>query len=86
LSTSSEGLREYVEEHKIKYAVYANPDFAKGRDLLQGRGTPTTFLISPDAIIMEVWGGAYTGSQKGQIEARLGVKLPGLLSIAPHAE
>jgi peroxiredoxin len=83
LSTSSEGLKKYVEEHKLGYTVYTNPDFAKDRDLL--RGTPTTFLISPEATIKEVWGGAYTGSMKEQIEARLGVKLPGLI-VVPHAE
>jgi peroxiredoxin len=86
LSTSSEGLTKYVEEHQIEYAVYTNPDPVKNREFLNA--TPTTLLISPQGTVKEVWSGAYTGKMKDEVEAKLGVQLPGIVSTsgAPKAE
>jgi peroxiredoxin len=84
LSVSSEGLRKYVEEHNIDYAVYTNPDPVRNRDFMSV--TPTTFVIFPEGTIKEVWRGAYVGKTKGEIEAKLGVRLPGVISGTSHAE
>jgi peroxiredoxin len=87
LSTTREGLTKYVEDHGIQYVVYTNPDAGRSGDLIQS-GTPTTFIISPEGTIKDVWRGAYTGRMKAEVEAALAVKLPGITSAdatAAHA-
>lgn len=40
--------------------------------------TPTTFLITQNGQILKIWKGAYDDELKAEIEATLGVHLPGL--------
>jgi hypothetical protein len=87
LSTTRDGLKEYVAERKLAWPVYANADGNANEALTNV--TPTTFVISPDGIVKEEWRGAYMGKMKDDIEAKLGVHLPGITatpSSGPHAE
>ncbi len=78
LSTTSEGLKEYLRKYKINYEVYTNPDPDKSRVFILS-GTPTTFVVSSNGIIKETWRGAYVGKMKEDIEASMGIKLPGII-------
>jgi hypothetical protein len=77
LSTTKNRLQGYLENHRPTYPVYANPDPSKSPVYAQ-TGTPTTFLISPQGLVLGVWRGAYVGEVKKEIEAKLNVQLPGI--------
>ncbi len=81
LSLVRDGLREYIEKNRIEYPVYTSPDPEQSRDFISG-GTPTTVLISAGAI-EAVWRGAYAGKAKDEVEAKLRVRLPGVLPLEP---
>jgi len=71
LSNTSVGLAEYVKRRGIDYPVYSTTT----RSIIE-RGTPTTYVVSPQGVIQEIWLGAYAGSVKTGVESRFGVKLP----------
>ncbi len=77
LSTTSEHIKEYVEKHPPAYPIYMNADASKSSIYLQ-TGTPTTYLISPEGVVLAMWRGAYVGDTKKAIEAKLNIKLPGV--------
>ncbi len=85
LSITSVGLKQYVHDHALDYAVYGNPKSQEFARL----GTPATLLVSGDGTIEELWRGAYTGRTKDRVEARFKLQLPGLTGgVEPgsHAE
>ncbi len=43
-------------------------------------GTPETLVISPTGTVKRVWRGAFTEAVKREVEAYLGVHLPGIIS------
>lgn len=77
LSTTTNQLRDYIRRDQVTYAVYANPDMSKS-SLYAQTATPTTYVISPQGVVLAAWRGAYTGDVRKGIEAKLNVQLPGV--------
>jgi peroxiredoxin len=72
-------LKEYVEEHQLKFPVYSG---LKGETIqaLGLGGTPQTIIVSPDGRVLKVWKGAYADNLRPEVEAYFGIQLPGLVS------
>lgn len=81
LSLAEDGLKEYVEEHHLKFPVYARlkPETIQSPGL---GGTPQTIVVSPEGKILKVWMGAYGENVGSEVEAYFGVQLPGLVSAS----
>ncbi len=79
LSLAEAGLKEYVEEHHLKFPVYARLTAETIQSLGLG-GTPQTIIVSPEGEILKVWAGAYVDSLRSEVEAYFGMQLPGLTS------
>jgi peroxiredoxin len=79
ISLTSAGLSKYVEKYKLTFPVFADPVVADGKAFAFD-GTPETFVISPDGIVKRVWRGAFSEAVKAEIEAYLGLHLPGMIS------
>jgi peroxiredoxin len=79
ISLTSAGLSKYVEKYGLGFPVFADPVAANGGAFAYD-GTPETFVISPDGTVKRVWRGAFTEAVKGEVEAYLGLHLPGMIS------
>jgi hypothetical protein len=79
LSLGESGLKEYVEEHHLKFPVYARLPAETVESLGLG-GTPQTIVVSPEGEILKVWTGAYIEDLRPEVEAYFGIQLPGLTS------
>lgn len=79
ISLSSVGLADYVVRYGLTFPVYAEPTAPAGAEFVY-TGTPETLVISPDGTVKRVWRGAFTETVKEEIEAYLGVQLPGIIS------
>lgn len=77
LSLAESGLKEYVEEHHLKFPVYARLPAETVESLGLG-GTPQTIVVSPEGEILKVWTGAYIEDLRPEVEAYFGIQLPGL--------
>ena len=76
LSTSREGLSEFISAHQIKFPVYTDisESLMKAYRL---HTTPETVVISPEGKVIKTWAGAYLGSTASMIEMFFSVHLPG---------
>lgn len=77
LSLTENGLKDYLNQNKIDFPVYLNPDEQSKQEYHLG-STPETIVISQDGTVLENWVGAYAGAQQAEVERFFGVKLPGL--------
>ncbi|MEO0250004.1 MAG: redoxin domain-containing protein [candidate division WOR-3 bacterium] len=78
LSLSKEGLKEYLDAHKLNFPIYKNPSPESIR--LLGLGTtPHTIIVSPEGKVLKNWLGAYSGSLQSEVEVYFGLRLPGLV-------
>ena len=80
LSLADSGLKEYVEDHHLKFPVYTGLKEETIRSLGLG-GTPETIVVSPEGKILKVWAGAYVERLQPEVEAYFEVQLPGLTSL-----
>ena len=83
LSLAEEGLREYVESHRLNFPVYKNltPETVQALGL---GSTPQTIVVSPDGRIRQNWVGAYGAAIQPQVEGFFNVRLPGLAAPMPR--
>lgn len=79
ISLASAGLSKYVEKYGLVFPVFADPVLPQG-GAFAFSGTPETLVISPAGIVKRVWRGAFTDAVKREVEAYLGVHLPGMIS------
>jgi peroxiredoxin len=81
ISLDDNGLKQYVESQHFTFPVYSDvaPD---ERVRLAMGGTPQTLMIANGAIVRD-WQGAYTPELQKEIEATLGIKLPGVSANPP---
>jgi hypothetical protein len=79
IALAEAGLKEYVEEHHLKFPVYTGLTKESLQSLGLG-GTPETIVISPEGQILKVWMGAYTEQLRPEVEAYFGLQLPGVSS------
>ncbi len=80
ISLVEPGLKEYVEEHRLKIPIYTGLT----RESIQSLGlgsTPQTIVVSPEGKIVKVWMEAYVEKIQSDVEAYFGVQLPGLTSL-----
>ena len=80
LSLAEPGLKEYVEDHHLKFPMHTGLT----RETIQSLGlgsTPQTIVVSPEGKILKVWMGAYDEEVRSEVEAFFGVQLPGLTSL-----
>jgi thiol-disulfide isomerase/thioredoxin len=81
LSLDEAGLKEYVEEYRLKFPVYAGLTKESVQSLRLG-GTPQTIIVSSEGKVLKVWSGAYIESMQPDVEAFFGTSLPGLTSLS----
>jgi hypothetical protein len=79
LSLADSGLKEYIDEHNLKFPVYSGLKEETIQALGLG-GTPQTIIVSPEGQILKVWKGAYAENLRPEVEAYFGIQLPGLVS------
>ncbi len=77
LSLAESGLKKYVEEHHLRFPVYARLPAETVESLGLG-STPQTIVVSPEGEILKVWKGAYIEDLRPEVEAYFGIQLPGL--------
>ena len=76
VSTSSEGVKEYVAKHELtNLSVIADIE-PKNRVEYEMNLTPQTVLIGPDGTAEKVWTGRIGAAERDEVEQRLGVRLP----------
>src|SRR5262249_38825740 len=83
LSLAESGLKEYVDEHHLKFPVYTGLTAETVRSLGLG-STPQTIVVSPEGKILKVWTGAYMENLRPEVEAYFGIQLPGIGPAASH--
>lgn len=80
LSLTGDGLREYLSQNDLGFPVcWGISDDVKAAYKIGG--TPQTILISDQGRVLKNWMGAYSGELKKEIEAYLGVTLPGITNL-----
>ena len=77
VSLSEKGLREYIRDRGFPLTVLVRPT-PVSLSAYQLGSTPTTYLLSPDHVVVHGWVGAYSGTTQHAIERAFGVLLPGL--------
>jgi hypothetical protein len=76
VSTSSEGVKEYVAKHELtNLSVIADIE-PKNRVEYEMNLTPQTVLIGPDGTAEKVWTGRIGAAERDEVEQHLGVRLP----------
>jgi peroxiredoxin len=76
VSTSSEGVKDYVAKHDLTNVSVIADIEPKNRVDYEMTLTPQTVLIAPDGTAEKVWTGRIGEAERGEIEQRLGVELP----------
>jgi hypothetical protein len=77
ISLTDEGVEKYVAEKGLDIPIYSGLS-AEARTAYKLGSTPETIAVSPQGQVVQVWGGAYVGEQKSQVEQYFHVTLPGL--------
>jgi peroxiredoxin len=81
ISLDDHDLKQYVDSAHFTFPVYSN--LASGERVRLNMGaTPQTIMIANN-IVVRNWEGAYTPDLKTEIEATLGIKLPGINTTPP---
>jgi peroxiredoxin len=75
VSLDREGLEGFLAQHPTTATVLADID-SHAVAAYDAGGTPQTMVISREGTVLENWRGVFTGDQRRQAEARLGVALP----------
>lgn len=68
-------LAHYAESRDVRFPLYSIG--TEAARLYRFAGTPTSVLVSPDGHFIKRWMGAYAAGTLTEIEATLGVRLPG---------
>lgn len=76
VSLDSKSLKQYVKSKHFSFPVYSDVAPSERVRLDMG-GTPQTIMISNEAVVRD-WEGAYTPNLQKEIEATLGITLPGI--------
>ncbi len=71
ISNTSEGLGQYIKDHRINYPVYHK------MNKIGVSSTPSMVLVR-DGVIKDAWYGAWKDANKAGIEKYFGLVLPGL--------
>jgi peroxiredoxin len=75
--SGGDDLKAYLKRNNFQFPVYVNPEREHQGKLIV-EATPLTVVVEPDGTVKDVWRGAYGGPIQKDIEAKLGVHLPGL--------
>jgi hypothetical protein len=70
------GLKEYIQQTQMNFPVYSGISSDDVARLALG-GTPQTIVVS-NGQVTHSWSGAYGGEVLKDVEATLGIKLPGM--------
>lgn len=81
LSSRNPGFKGYFEPNALGFPVYWDAREDSGGEFRLGT-LPSTLIVSPEGVVKESWHGAYVGRTQKDIEAKLGVRLPGLTQKA----
>jgi len=84
LSTTKDGLPEYIAANHIDYPVYVITRGSTAQRILAVRGTPETIVISRSGVVQSKWSGAYGEETRKQISSLLAVSIPPL-PLSPSA-
>jgi hypothetical protein len=76
--TIDSGIAEYVSSRRLDWPVVKNVPL-EILESLKILGTPQTILVDKGGIVLNSWSGALAGPVVDEVEAQLGVRLPGLL-------
>jgi hypothetical protein len=76
VSTSSEGVKDYVAKHDLTNVPVIADIEPKSWVDYEMTVSPQTVLIAPDGTAEKVWTGRIGADERGEVEQRLGVKLP----------
>lgn len=79
LSLSQESLKEYLAGHHLEFPVYSQPKPETVQALGLG-GTPQTFVISTEGVVLKNWSGAYREQTLREVQDYFHVQLPGLIA------
>lgn len=82
LSLVEPGLKEYLEEHQLRFPTYTRLTSEAINSLGLG-GTPQTIVISPEGRVLKSWRGAYTEQVQPELEEFFQIRLPGLTAGSP---
>lgn len=77
LSLSDKLLDSYIARNSLPFPILKNPNERSVSDL-RLRGTPITLVISNEGKVLRNWDGAFSGTQKSEVEEFFGIGLPGL--------
>jgi hypothetical protein len=78
VSTTDTGLEDYVRSRHVQWTIIKNVTFENLRSY-RFKGTPHTIFVDAGGVVLGSWSGAYTDSVEHEVQAALGVALPGLL-------
>ncbi len=73
LSLDSKGLQEYIAQHQLDFSIYTN--LTEDTALAYKGGTPRTFVVSDDGVILKSWFGAYNGENRKEVEDYFKIRL-----------
>lgn len=76
VSLASEGLPEFIKEHRVAFPVYTDIAF-QSRVAYRLGTTPETIVVAPGGWVVTSWKGAYVGAAKASIEHFFSVSLRG---------
>lgn len=77
ISLTDDGVEKYVTEKGLDIPIYTGVS-AEARAAYKLGSTPETIAISTEGKVVQVWGGAYVGEPKSQVESYFHVTLPGI--------
>jgi len=78
--TSTEGIKAYVDEHRLKVEVLEGLP-AETIEAYRLISTPHTVVIDGSGVVTHEWSGAYTTSVARRVEDLFGMVLPGLTPV-----
>src|SRR6266852_4861010 len=77
ISLTDEGVGKYVTDKGLDIPIYTGLSM-EARTTYKMGSTPETIAVSPDGKVVQVWGGAYVGEPRSQVESYFHVTLPGI--------
>lgn len=77
VSLAMDTLKDYLSTHDYGFPTYVGVSDDVMRAYKLG-GTPQTIVVSREGEVLKTWSGAYTGSNKEEIESYFNTALPGI--------